>query len=58
MITAIKRQINKNKDLWKKARQKQTENDWKKSKDIRKNVKNNMKKAYEVYVGRMFQKSL
>ena len=42
MNTTIKRQIRKNKRLWKKAKRNETEENWQEFKDMRKKVKNRM----------------
>ena len=57
MNTTIKRQIRKKKRLWKKAKRNETEENWQEFKDMRKKVKKNMKKAYEEYVGGIFEKT-
>ncbi|XP_072046463.1 uncharacterized protein [Amphiura filiformis] len=58
MTTTIKRLIKKKKRQWNKAKRTQTEEDWETFRKLRKEVKAEMKKSHEKYVGRILDNSL
>ena len=58
MSTSTKRLIRKKKRVWKKAKKHNDEQTWQEFRDIRKKVKQQMKKGYEDYVGGILENTM